>query len=65
MRLGGRSLEDQRQIARWNGIVIKFKSKLVQMIKEVNSRFDYYFILSVIRQVLLHWGHALVEDDFL
>ena len=33
------------------------------MIKDADGRFDYYSISPVIRQVLLHWGYELVEDD--
>ena len=33
------------------------------MIKDVNGRFDDYSISPVIRQVLLHWGYELVDDD--
>ena len=33
------------------------------MIKDVNVRFQDYFILSVVRQVLLHWGYILIKDD--
>ena len=33
------------------------------MIKDVNGRFDDYSISLVIRQVLLHRGYELVEDD--
>ena len=49
------SYENKRQIARWNGIVSRCKGKPVQMIKDVNGRFDNYFISPVMTQVLLHW----------
>ena len=49
------SYENKRQIARWNGIVSRFKGKSVQVIKDVNGRFDNYSILPVMKQVLLHW----------
>ena len=35
--LGRRSLGDERQIARWEGIVSRFKGKLIKMIKDVNG----------------------------
>ena len=38
------SLDDKRQIARWKGIVSKFKGKLVKMINDVNFRFDDHSI---------------------
>ena len=38
--LGGRSLDDKRQIATWKRIVSRFKGKLVKMMKDVNDIFD-------------------------
>ena len=35
------------------------------MIKVANGRFDDYSISPKIRQILLHWGYELVENDFL
>ena len=37
--------------------MIKFKGKLVKMIKDVNARIDDYSISPKIRQILLHWGY--------
>ena len=51
---GRRSLHDERQIARWKGIISRFKDKLIKMIKVVNSRFDDYSISPKIREILLH-----------
>ena len=34
----------------------RFKEKLVKIKKDVNGRFDDYFISPNIRQILLHWG---------
>ena len=42
-----------------------FRGKLVKMIKDVASKFDDYSILPKIRQILLHWGYKLTEQDFL
>ena len=53
--LNRRSVDDKRQIARWKGIVTRFKGKVVKMIKDANSRFDDYFISPKIRKILLHW----------
>ena len=33
------------------------------MIKDPDSKFDYYSISPKIRQILLHWGYELVESD--
>ena len=63
--LGRRSLYDKRQIARWKGIASRFKGKLIKMIKDVNSRFNGYFISPKIRQILLNWRYELVENDLL
>ena len=46
-------------------IVTRFKSKLVQMIKDANSRFDDYSISPKIRKILLRWGYELPESDLL
>ena len=35
------------------------------MIKDVNGRFDDYSISPIIRQILLHWGYKLVQNDLL
>ena len=45
-------------------IVIRFRGKLVKIIKYAGSKFDDYLILFKIRQILLHWGHELTEKDF-
>ena len=63
--LGRRSVNDERQIATWKGIVTRFKGKLVGMIKDANSTFDYYSISPKIRQIFLHWGYELTESDLL
>ena len=63
--LGRRFVDDKRQVSRWIKIVNKFKSKLVKMIKDANSRFNDYAISPKIRQILLHWGFELTESDLL
>ena len=63
--LGRRSLDDKRQIARWNSIVSRFKGKLVKMIKDVDGKFDNYSISPKIRKILLDSGYKLVEDNLL
>ena len=35
------------------------------MIKDINGRFDDYSISPKIRQILLHWGDELLENDLL
>ena len=53
--LGRRSSDDDRQIARWNNIVNRFKSILIRMIKNKNAKYNDYSISPKIRQILLHW----------
>ena len=62
--LGRRSKDDERQINRWKKIMSRFRGKLVKMIKDVGSKFDDYSISPKIRQILLHWGYELTEEDF-
>ena len=52
--LSRRSGDDKRHIARWKGILSIFTGKLVNMIKDVDSRSDDYSVLPKIRQILLH-----------
>ena len=63
--LGRRSVDDKMQINKWKRIVIRFKGKLVKMIKDANGRFDDYSISPKIRQILLHWFYELTESDLL
>ena len=63
--LGRRKSDDKTQIKRWKRIVTRSKGKLVKMIKDVNGQFDDYSISPKIRQILLHWGYELVENDLL
>ena len=50
--LGRRSFDDKRQIARWKGIVSRFKGKLIKMTEDADGRFDDYSISSKISQIL-------------
>ena len=61
--LGGRSKDDKRQINRWKKIVSRFGGKLVKMIRNTGSKYDYS-ISPKIRQMLLHWGYELTKKDF-
>ena len=62
--LDRRSKYDKRQINRWKKIVIRFKDKLVKMIKNSGSKYDDYSISPKIRQILLHWGYELTKRYF-
>ena len=59
--LGRRSQDHERQINRWNGIVSRFRGKLVKMITDAGSKFDDHLISPKIRQILLHCGYELTE----
>ena len=61
--LGRRSVDDERQISRLEKIVIRFKGKLVKMIKDGKSRFDDYSISTKFRQISIYWGYELVLSD--
>ena len=63
--LGRRSKDDERQIKRWKGIVNRFKGKLIKMIKKASGKLDDYNISPKIRQILLHWGYELTENDLI
>ena len=52
--LGRRSLDDKRQIARWNSIVSRFKGKLVKMIKDVDG-----IILFHLKLEKFYWIQAI------
>ena len=63
--LGRGSYDDERQLAIWKVTEITFKGKLIKMIHDVHGRFDDYAILPMVRQVFLHWGYKLFENDLL
>ena len=42
----------------------KFRGKLGKTIKDTSSKFNNYLILPKIRQILLHWGYDLTEENF-
>ena len=42
----------------------RIRDKLIKMIRDVGSNFDDYSISPKIRQILLHCGYELKEDDF-
>ena len=45
--LGRRSKDDKRQINRWKKIVSRFRVKLVKMIKNSGSKYDYSISLKI------------------
>ena len=47
--LGRRSKDDKRQINKWKKFFSRFRGKLVKMIKNSGSKFDYYSISPKIR----------------
>ena len=61
--LGRRSKDDKRQINRQKKHLSRFRGKVVKMIRNAGSKYDY-LILPKIRQILLYWGYELTEKDF-
>ena len=47
-----------------DGKKTRFRGKLVKIIRDAGSKFDDYSISPKIRQILLHWGYELTEEDF-
>ena len=63
--LDTRQVEDfKRQIKRGKIIVSRFRGKLVKVVKDAVNRFDDYSVSPKIRQILLHQGYELTEQDF-
>lgn len=58
--LGKRLCDNERQIARWKGITSGLKDKVI---KTVDGKFDNHAISHMTREVLLHWGYELAEND--
>ena len=44
-------------------IVSRFRGKLVKIIKNSGSKYDNYWISPKIRQILLHWGYELINEN--
>ena len=44
--------------------MIRFRGKLVKIVKEAGGKLDDYSILPKIRKILLHWGYELTEKYF-
>ena len=62
--LGIGQVEDQKMIKEK---LIDGKKLLVDLeknAKNANSKFDDYSISPKIRQILLHWGYELTEENF-
>ena len=55
--------EDERQINRYKRVVNRFKDILAKIIKNKSAKFDDISVSPKIRQILLHWGYELVDDD--
>ena len=43
----------------------RFRGKLVKVIRDAGSKFDYYSVSPKIRQILLYWGYELIEKDLI
>lgn len=65
--LGRRTLDDDRQITRWNNFAGdngRWRNNLILKIYNSNSEYNDYKISPVIRQSLLHWGYELTKKDY-
>ena len=66
--LGTGSVEDRKmmkdKLIDGKNFLIRFRGKLVKMVKDAGSKFDDYSILPTIRQILLHWRYELTEEGF-
>ena len=65
---GRRSPDDKRQIDRWNKFAGplsgRFRSQLINKIKNSGGNINDYSISPVVRQGLLQWGYELTEKDY-
>ena len=63
---GERSHDDERQISRWNklaGPKGRFRTRLINMVKDAKTTHDDTNISPGIRQTLQHWGYRLTKED--
>ncbi|CAB4065790.1 GABBR [Lepeophtheirus salmonis] len=61
------SPDDDRQIDRWSkccGEKGRWKNNLITKIYKAAVKYDNAVVSPVIRQVLLHWGYELTEEDY-
>jgi len=59
--------EDERQIARWNGVCGdkgRWKQNLIAKCLRDGKSYDDPTVSPVVRQTLLHWAYELQEADF-
>ena len=64
--MGKRSPDDERQINRWiktAGPKSRFRRRLINMIKDKNTKYNDYKISPKIRQTLQHWAYKLTNKD--
>ena len=58
--------EDERQIKRWlnfAGPKGRFKKRLINMIKNKNTKYNDFTVSPVIRQSLQHWAYKITKKD--
>ena len=60
--LGRRSKDDKKQINRWKKIVSRFRSKLVKMIRDADSKFDDFSISPKINEGLKRLNNSVPYD---
>ena len=65
--IGERSVDDERQIKRWQELTGKngrFRKFLVTMIVNNKGKWNDFTISPKIRQTLLQWGYELTKKDY-
>lgn len=65
--MGKRSVDDERQIARWESLAGKngrFRKFLITQIQKKGGKWNDETISPKIRQTLQHWGYKLTKSDY-
>ncbi|KAJ1196518.1 hypothetical protein NDU88_000388 [Pleurodeles waltl] len=64
---GRRTLDDQRQIGRWDrctGKTGRWRGNLISKIVQSGCAYDNKTVSPVVRQTLQHWGYRLTPEDY-
>ncbi|XP_078496361.1 uncharacterized protein LOC144752237 [Lissotriton helveticus] len=64
---GRRTLDDQRQIGRWDrctGKTGRWRGNLISKILQSGCAYDNKTVSPVVRQTLQHWGYRLTPEDY-
>lgn len=64
---GRRTLDDQRQIGRWDrctGKTGRWRGNLISKVVQSGCAYDNKTVSPVVRQTLQHWGYRLTPEDY-